>query len=70
MSSLTLGSHGIGDTGSGNVAYISGLVMMDVMMRFVKLDRCVVAAGTISFIFRCFLLGDSRRDLQLHWDFE
>ena len=54
MSSLTSGSHGIGDTGSGNVAYISGLVMMDVMMRFVKLDRCVVAAGTISFIFRCF----------------
>ena len=33
MSSLTLGSPGIGDAGYGNAAYISGLVMMDFMMR-------------------------------------
>ena len=36
MSSLTSGFPGIGDTGSGNAAYISGLVMMDVMMSFWK----------------------------------
>ena len=33
MSSRTSGSPGIGDTGSGDAAYISGLVMMDVIMR-------------------------------------
>ena len=32
MSSRTSGLPGIGDTGYGNAAYISGLVMMDVMM--------------------------------------
>ena len=42
MSSLTSVSPGIRDTGSGNAAYISGLVMMDVMMSFWKgrLVRC------------------------------
>ena len=33
MSSRTSGLPGIGDTGSGDAAYISGLVMMDVIMR-------------------------------------
>ena len=32
MSSITSGAPGIGNTGSGNAAYISGSVMMDVMM--------------------------------------
>ena len=47
MSYLTSGSPGIRDTGSGNAAYIYGLVMMDVMMscwkgrsvRFIRWDR-------------------------------
>ena len=42
MSSQTSGSLGIGDTGSGNAAYILGLVMIDVMMSRWKggLVRC------------------------------
>ena len=36
MSSLTSGLLGIGNTGSGNAAYISGLVMMDFMMSWWK----------------------------------
>ena len=43
MSSLTLGLPGVWDTGSGNTAYISGLVMMDVMMSCCKSRsvRCI-----------------------------
>ena len=68
MSCLTSVLPGIRDTGSGNSAYISGLVMMDVMMRFFKLDLFVVATGTVRFIFRFFysvicvgLIGALRR---------
>ena len=55
MSNLTSGSPSIGDTGSGNATYISCLVIMDVMIIFVKVDWCVVAAVTVRFIFcRCY----------------
>ena len=43
MSSRTSGLPGIGDTGSGNSAYISGLVMMDFMMsrrRWISVRCC------------------------------
>ena len=61
MSSLTLGSPGIGDTGSGNSAYISGLVMMDVMMSCCKgrLVRC--CRWDRPFYLSYLLLGDSCR---------
>ena len=66
MSSWTSGLPGIGDTGSGNAAYISGLVMMDVMMswwkgrlvRFHRWDR--------PFYLSSLILGTScRADLRV-----
>ena len=58
MSSLTSGSPGIGDTGSGNAAYFSGLVMMDVMMSFWKgrSVRCILWDSL--FYLSYLLLGD------------
>ena len=61
MSSLTSGSTGIGDTGSRNSTYISGLVMMDVMLSCCKgrLVRC--RRWDSIFYLSSLLLGDSRR---------
>ena len=61
MSSLTSGSPGIRDTGSGNAAYISGLVMMDVMMSWRKgiLVRCCL--WDRPFYISSLLLGTSCR---------
>ena len=61
MSSLTSGFPGIGDTGSGNAAYISGLVMMDAMMSFWKgrLVRC--RRWDCPFYLSSLLLGNSYR---------
>ena len=61
MSSLTLGFPGIGDTGSGNAAYISGLVMMDVMVSFCKGISVRCRRWVRLFYLLSLLLGDSRR---------
>ena len=61
MSSLTSGSTGIGDTGSRNSTYISGLVMMDFMMRFLKGISLRCRRWGRLFYLSLFLLGDSRR---------
>ena len=62
MSSLTLGSPGIRDTGSVNAAYISGLVMMDVMMICWKGRSVRCICWDSLFCLSSLLLGDSRRD--------
>ena len=59
---LTKGFPGIGDTGSGNAAYISGLVIMDVMMSCWKgrSVRCILWDRLFylsSFFTRRFALG-------------
>ena len=61
MSYLTSSSPGIGDTVSRNAAYISGLVMMDVMMSCWqgRLLRC--RRWDRLFYPSSLLLGDSRR---------
>ena len=58
MSSLTSGSTGIGDTGSGNAPYISGLVMMDVMMRFCKVRSVRCCLWDRPFYISSLLLVD------------
>ena len=61
MSSRTLGSPGIGDTGSVNAAYVSGLVMMDVMMsRWKGGSVCCRRWGRL-FYLSLLLLGNSCR---------
>ena len=61
MSSLTSVSPGIGDTGSRNSAYISGLVIMDVIMSCWKgrLVRCILWDRL--FYLLSLLLGDPRQ---------
>ena len=61
MSSLTSGSPGIGDTGSENAAYISVLVMMDVMMSWCKGRLVCCCRWDRPFYLSSLLLGDSRR---------
>ena len=59
MSSLTLGSPGIRNTGSGNTAYISGLVMMDVMMSCWKERSVCCRRWDHQFYLSSLLLGNS-----------
>ena len=62
MGSLTSGSPGLGDTVSGNSAYISGLVMMDVMMSWWKGRSVRCRLWDRPFYLSSLLLGDSCRD--------
>ena len=59
MSSLTSVSPGISDTGSGNAAYISGLVMMDVMMSLWKVRSVRCLRWDPPFYHLLLLLGNS-----------
>ena len=61
MSSLTSGLPGIGDTGSRNAAYISGLIMMDVMLSCCKGRSVRCRRWDRLFYLSSLLLGDSRR---------
>ena len=61
MSSLTSGLPSIRDTGSGNAAYISGLVIMDVMMSCWKVRSVRCIHWDHLFYLSSLLLGDSRR---------
>ena len=62
MSSQTSGSPGIGDTGPGNSAYISGLAMMDVMMSWRKGGSVRCCRWDRPFYLSLLLLGNSCRD--------
>ena len=59
MSSRTSGSPGIGDTGSVNAAYISGLVMMDVMMIRWKVGSVRCRLWDRPFSLSLLFLGNS-----------
>ena len=61
MSSRTAGSPGIGNTGSGNAAYISGLVLMDVMMSRWKRGSVHCRRWDRPFYLSSLLLGNSCR---------
>ena len=61
MSSLTSGLPGIGDNDSGNAAYISGLVMMNVMKSFCKVGSVCCRRWDHLFYILSLFLGDSRR---------
>ena len=61
MSSLTSGSPGIGDTGSGNAAYISGLVMIDVMMSWWKVRSVCFCCWDCTLYLSSLLLRNSCR---------
>ena len=61
MSSLTSGLTGIGDTGSRNAAYISGLIMMDVMLSCCKGRSVRCRLWDRLFYLLYLLLGDSCR---------
>ena len=58
MSSLSSVLPGIGDTGSGNAAYIYGLVMMDVMMSCWKSRPVRCIRWDRLFYLSSLLLGD------------
>ena len=61
MSSLTSGFPGIGNTGPGDAAYISGLVMMDVMLSWWKGRSGRCCRWDRPFYLLSLLLGNSCR---------
>ena len=62
MSPRTSVLPGIGDIGSANAAYISGLIMMDVMMSWWKGVSVRCCRWDRPFYLSLLLLGNSCRD--------
>ena len=59
MSSRTSGLPGTGDTGSGNSAYISSLVIMDVIMSWWKVGSVCCRRWDRPFSLSLLFLGNS-----------